>query len=71
MFVKMMDEINYRVVRGLLAATPRTQVQQVDIDLDELKITSAPVTDKKKAAQSNHPLMRQSGEEGIKVIRVK
>ncbi len=71
MFVKMMDEINYRVVRGLLAANPSTQVRQVEIDLDELKIISAPVADKKKQTQSDHPLMRQSGEEGIKVIRVK
>ncbi len=71
MFVKMMDEINYRVVRGLLSATPRTQVQQVEIDLDDLKVISAPSPEQGKPSQSNHPLMRQSGEEGIKVIRVK
>jgi preprotein translocase subunit SecA len=70
MFVKMMDEINYRVVRGLLSATPQTQVQQVEIDLDELNITTAAIPEKTKQSQ-NHPLMRQSGEEGIKVIRVK
>lgn len=66
-----MDEINYRVVRGLLSATPRTQVQQVEIDLDELKTLSAPAREKNKPSQDNHPLMRKSGEDGIKVIRVK
>jgi preprotein translocase subunit SecA len=63
MFVKMMDEINYRVVRGLLSATPRTQVQQVEIDLDELKTISALSPEKTPSSQNNHPLMRQSGEE--------
>lgn len=72
MFVKMMDEINYRVVRGLLSATPRTQVEQVEIDLDELKTISAPATGTSKwPAINDHPLMRKSGESGIKVIRVK
>jgi len=74
MFVKMMDEINYRVVRGLLAATPRTQVQQVEIDLDDLKTISMSTPEKTKNIQ-NHPLMRQAGNndenEWIKVIRVK
>jgi preprotein translocase subunit SecA len=71
MFVKMMDEINYRVVRGLLAATPKTQVQQVEIDLNDLKVISSTSPEQGKSSQNNHPLMRQSGEEGIKVIRVK
>ncbi len=71
MFVKMMDEVNYRVVRSLLSATPQTRVQQVEIDLDDLKTISAPSPEKGKTSQSNHPLMRKSGEEGIRVIRVK
>ncbi len=71
MFVKMMDEINYRVVRSLLAATPQTKVQQVDIDLDDLTVTSQPTESAKQSPTNNHPLMRKSGEEGIKVIRVK
>lgn len=33
----MIEEINYRVVRGLLGANAGTQVQQVDINLDDLK----------------------------------
>jgi len=66
-----MDEINYRVVRGLLSSTPRTQIKQVEIDLDALKIISAPTLEKNKLSQDNHPLMRKSGDDGIRVIRVK
>jgi hypothetical protein len=64
--MQLMDEINYRVVRGLLSANAGTQVQQVDINLDELE----PKTENTK---SSHPLFRQQGEneEGIKVIRLK
>lgn len=36
-FIQMMDEVNYRVVRGILAAKVTTQVQQVDINLDDLQ----------------------------------
>lgn len=36
LFMRMMDDINYRVVRGLLGADEKTQVQPVDINLDEL-----------------------------------
>lgn len=56
MFVKMIDEVNYRVVRGLLSATPQTQVQQVEIDLDALNIATAAENIKQP---HNHPLMRQ------------
>ncbi len=41
----MIEEINYRVVRGLLGANAGTQVQQVEINLDDLKtaLPSQPV----------------------------
>lgn len=52
-FMQMMDEVNYRVVRGLLAATERTQVQQIDINLDDLQ------TPDTGAKSESHPLLRQ------------
>lgn len=69
-FMQMIDEVNYRVVRGLLSANAATQVQQVEINLDELgPAPTAPI------ASNSHPLFRQPGrgddESGIKVIRVK
>ncbi len=36
-FMQMIDEVNYRVVRGILSAKANTQVQQVEINLDDLK----------------------------------
>jgi hypothetical protein len=66
----MMDEVNYRVVRGILSAKANTQVQQVEINLDDLQqIGTSP-------SSGEHPLFRQKWpsdgpEEGIKVIRVK
>lgn len=64
-FMTMLDEVNYRVVRGLLSALATTQIVSQQINLDEL------ATDQGK--QESHPLFRQpqGGEEGIKVIRVK
>jgi len=35
--MQMLDEINYRVVRGILSAKANTQVQQVEINLDDLQ----------------------------------
>ncbi|MBP6921102.1 preprotein translocase subunit SecA [Candidatus Gracilibacteria bacterium] len=67
-FIQMMDEINYRVVRGLLAANANTHVQQAEINLDDLKQVT------KSTEPGGHPLFRQQGsqdEEGIKIIRVK
>lgn len=49
--MQLMDEINYRVVRGLLSASASTQVQQVEINLDELQ--------PKTASNNAHPLLRQ------------
>ena len=69
-FIQMMDEVNYRVVRGVLAANAHTQVQQVEINLDDLqKIGASPTA-------GGHPLFRQKwlsdeGGEDIKVIRIK
>jgi len=52
-FIQMMDEVNYRVVRGVLAANAHTQVQQVEINLDDLqKIGASPTA-------GGHPLFRQ------------
>lgn len=52
-FIQMMDEVNYRVVRGILSAKGNTQVQQVEINLDDLQqIGAAP-------ASGGHPLFRQ------------
>lgn len=67
-FMQLIDEINYRVVRGLLSANAGTQVQQVEINLDELQPKTTENT------KNSHPLFRQQGEsneEGIKVIRLK
>ncbi|MCB9807361.1 hypothetical protein H6768_05845 [Candidatus Peribacteria bacterium] len=50
-----MDEINYRVVRGLLSATASTQVQQVEINLDDIQT-------KTTESSNTHPLLRKSGE---------
>ncbi len=47
----MIDEINYRVVRGLLGARANTEVQQADINLDSL----TPVN---QSTGASHPLMR-------------
>lgn len=70
LFIQMMDEVNYRVVRGILSAKANTQVQQVDINLDDLQQIGAP------PSSGGHPLFRQKWasdgpEEGIKVIRIK
>lgn len=67
-FIQMMDEVNYRVVRGLLSATQRTQVQQVAINLDALE------TPEVSEKANNHPLFRQKGNESegeVTVIRLK
>jgi len=67
-FMQLIDEINYRVVRGLLSANAGTQVQQVEINLDELQPKTTENT------KNSHPLFRQQGEnndEGVKVIRLK
>lgn len=69
-FMQMIDEINYRVVRGILSAKANTQVQQVEINLDDLRQVNTP-----EAPTGGHPLLRQKSdnqsEGGIKVIRVK
>jgi len=69
LFIQMIEEINYRVVRGLLGANAGTQVQQVDINLDDLKAIAP------SQPTGWHPLMRQAGDDesknGIKVIRIK
>jgi len=52
--MQMMDEINYRVVRGILSAKGNTQVQQVEINLDELKQTNG-----SESQTGGHPLFRQ------------
>ena len=65
-FMKMLDEIHYRVVRGILGSNAATHVQQVEINIDD----AIPM----QADNSAHPLMRQSSQSddnGIKVIRVK
>lgn len=67
-FIQMMDEVNYRVVRGLLSATQRTQVQQVAINLDALE------TPEVLEKANNHPLFRQKRNESegeVTVIRLK
>ncbi len=66
-FIQMMDEINYRVVRGLLSATVMTRIQPVEINLDELKASG------ENSTNTGHPLLRKKGdsEEGVKVIRIK
>lgn len=51
--MQMMDEVNYRVVRGVLSAKANTQVQQVEINLDDLKQVS------QNAPTGGHPLLRQ------------
>lgn len=52
--MQMMDEINYRVVRGLLSANAKTQVQQIEINLDDLKPVDIPPN-----TTDAHPLLRQ------------
>lgn len=59
MFVKMMDEINYRVLRGILSSNPQTQIQQVEINLDEIKTISNPTASNLQVNSNNHPLMRK------------
>lgn len=55
MFVNMMDEVNYRVVRGLLLAKANTEIKQVEIDINDLQsIGAAP------QSPTTHPLMRQN-----------
>ncbi len=51
--MQMMDEVNYRVVRGVLSAKANTQVQQVEINLDDLKQVGQNVP------TGGHPLLRQ------------
>lgn len=53
-FMQMMDEINYRVVRGILSAKADTRVQQVEINLDDLKRINTP-----EPQAGGHPLFRQ------------
>ncbi len=69
-FMQMIDEINYRVVRGTLSAKANTQVQQVEINLDDLRQVNTPAV-----PTGGHPLLRQKSdnesEGGIKIIRVK
>lgn len=55
--MQMVDEINYRVVRGILSAKANTQVQQVEINLDDLKQVN-PV----ESSGDNHPLLRQKSD---------
>ncbi len=52
-FMQMIDEVNYRVVRGILSAKANTQVQQVEINLDDLKQINPSET------PGGHPLLRQ------------
>lgn len=52
--MQMMDEINYRVVRGILSAKANTQVQQVEINLDDLKQVNAATP-----PSGGHPLLRK------------
>lgn len=71
MFVKMIDNIHYRVVRWLLSSTPKTQVVQANIDLNELSHHQPQNTTSPK---KQHPLIRTDkdlNENSIKVIRVK
>ncbi len=49
LFITMVDEINYRVIRGLLGARANTEVKQVEIDIDALSPAST---------SESHPLMR-------------
>lgn len=68
LFLAMIDEIHYRVVRGILSSRANTEVQQVNINLDDL--SSANIS----AETGGHPLLRQNrkeGEEWIKIIRIK
>jgi preprotein translocase subunit SecA len=64
LFMRMMDDVNYRVVRGLLGADEKTQVEPIQINLDELN------TSENVPTESQHPLLRGK-QEGIKIIRVK
>jgi hypothetical protein len=64
--MQMLDEIHYRVVRGILGSNARTHVQQVEINIDNIETQND--------TQNQHPLLRQSQSKesnGIKVIRVK
>lgn len=66
-FMKMLDEIHYRVVRGILGSNAQTQVQKVELEIDMGMPQGV-------QNQEQHPLMRQSQvswDTGIKVIRVK
>jgi len=54
----MIDEIHYRVVRGILSSRANTEVQQVNINLDDLSSASI------SAETGGHPLLRQNRKEG-------
>lgn len=56
LFINMVDEINHRVVRGLLGARANTEVKQVEIDIDALTPATLPPS-------QDHPLMRQGKSE--------
>ena len=51
--MRMLDEIHYRVVRGILGANGQTHVQQVEINIDDLQ---APTP----STSESHPLLRNS-----------
>lgn len=51
--MKMLDEIHYRVVRGILGSNAQTQVQKVELEIDMGMPQGV-------QNQEQHPLMRQS-----------
>ena len=54
--INMVDEINHRVVRGLLGARANTEVKQVEIDIEALTPATSPTS-------QDHPLMRRGKSE--------
>ncbi len=69
LFMKMLDEIHYRVVRGILGSNSQTHVPQIQVSLENREIDSTSNT------PHQHPLMRQqwenSDDNSIKIIRIK
>jgi negative regulator of genetic competence, sporulation and motility len=65
-FMQMLDEVNYRIVRGILSANAQTEVAQVEV-------TDVQINNPVENVSEEHPLLRQSqkNNDGIKVIRVK
>jgi len=53
-FLEMLGNINYKVVRGVLSATSATQVQRVKLNLDQLNDMI-----KAQKLPLDHPLIQQ------------